>query len=192
MRQHKGFTLLEVMLVMVVIGFMLTALIPNIRGVNVEDELETQSQRFNAVFTLASEYALLNNIELGLYVEKNSYQFLGFDGAKWLAIPDIDTFAIKQFEEPWSIELILDGLEVDDEMIIEQSLFEDMETEDSFTEKEEEKSIYPQVYILSGGDITPFRLTFTHDDGMDLPVYYEVNGAYTIPLIVTGPFFDES
>ncbi|WP_371375870.1 prepilin-type N-terminal cleavage/methylation domain-containing protein [Thalassotalea aquiviva] len=188
MRSIKGFTLLEVLLVLVIIGFMVTALIPGIRGVDIEDELEQHSQKFSSVFVLASEYALLNNLELGLYVKDNSYQFLGFDGVRWVPISEHKFFQQVQFEPPFSIKLSLDELALEDELSLDQSLFEEIETEESF--KDEEEFIYPQVYILSAGEITPFTLTFTYDDGTDLPMNFDVTGEYSIPLVIKGPWFD--
>ena len=189
-QNNRGFTLIEVMLVILVVGFLLNTIVINMTSSPVEEKLEAHSHKFAALFNLASEYSLLNNVELGLLVEDNSYQFLGFDGVRWLPIPSKDSFTQQQFEPPFAITLRLDELELDGQMIIDQSMFEDMlEDEDGF--EEEDEPVYPQVFILSGGDITPFNLTFTYDDDFDLPIYYEVTGIYTIPLKVEGPFTDE-
>lgn len=188
-RQEKGFTLLEVMLVIVIIGFMVTAMIPNIRGADIEDELTRQARKFSAIFTLASEYSLLNNIELGVYVHENSYQILGFDGVRWTPVPDQASFTNVQLHEPFALSLTLDELEVDDQLIVDSSMFEEMETDEAF--EDEEKLIFPQVYILSGGDITPFTLSFSYDDGFDEPMFVDVSGTYTIPLTIHDPEIDE-
>ncbi|WNC72585.1 prepilin-type N-terminal cleavage/methylation domain-containing protein [Thalassotalea psychrophila] len=189
MKKNRGFTLLEVMLVLLVIGMILKTLVGNVTGSPIEDKLESDSQKFAALFTLASEYALLNNIELGLLVEEDNYQFLAFDGLKWVAVPDQDSLTQIYFEEPFQITLTLDDLPVDGQMIIDQSMFEGFEDEQAF--EDEEELVYPQIFILSGGDITPFKLTFGYDDGFDIPMFFDVTGTYTIPLVVEGPFFDE-
>ncbi len=182
----RGFTLIEVMLVVVVIGFLLNIIVANITSSPVEDKLEQHSNRFAALFNLASEYSLLNNIELGLYVEENSYTFLAFDGMRWVPVPKADSFTLQQFDPPFSISLTLDELEIDEQMLIDQSMFAEFEQEQAF--EDEEELIYPQVFILSGGDISPFTLTFSYDDDYDEPIHYQVSGTYTIPLTVTGPF----
>ncbi|QBY04639.1 type II secretion system protein GspH [Thalassotalea sp. HSM 43] len=189
-RRVKGFTLLEIMLVLVVLGMMYTAVIPNIRGTEPADELEKHSHTFAELFSLASEYALLNNLELGLHVEDNVYRFLAFDGTRWVPVPDQDILTEVAFDEPFAIELSLDDLPIDeDAMQVNQSMFEDFEYDEGF--KEDEEPVYPQVFILSGGDITPFKLTFIYDDNYDIPVFYEVLAEYTLPLKVEGPFEDE-
>lgn len=189
-RKYRGFTLIEVMLVILVVGFLLNTIVANITTSPIEEQLEHQSRKFSALFNLASEYALLNNIELGLLVEDNSYQFLAFDGVRWVPVPDQDGFEQAFFEEPFLITLTLDELPVDGQMTIDQSMFEDYEEEQGF--ENEEELVYPQVYILSGGDITPFKLTFSYEDDFDTPMFFDVIGAYTIPLELQGPFFDES
>lgn len=189
MKKNRGFTLLEIMLVILVIGMILNTLVGNISSSSKEDKLESDSHKFAMLFTLASEYALLNNIELGLLVEEDSYQFLAFDGLKWVPVPDQDSLTQIYVEEPFYISLTLDDLPVDGQMIIDQSMFEDFEDEQAF--EDEEELVYPQIFILSGGDITPFKLTFSFDDGFELPMFFDVIGTYTIPLVVEGPFFDE-
>lgn len=189
MKNNRGFTLLEVMLVLLLIGMLLNTLVGNVTRSPIEDKLELDSQKFTALFHLASEYALLNNIELGLLVEEDNYQFLAFDGIKWVPVPEQDNLAVEVFEEPYHISLTLDDLPVDGQMIIDQSMFEDFEDEQAF--EDEEELLYPQVFILSGGDITPFKLTFSFDDDFEEPMYFDVTGTYTIPLVIEGPFFDE-
>lgn len=190
MKSNRGFTLLEVMLVLLVIGMILNTLVGNLTRSPIEDQLELDSRKFSSLFNLASEYALLNNIELGLLVEEDSYQFLAFDGLKWVPVPDQDSLTEEIFEEPFHISLTLDELPVDGQMIIDQSMFEGFEDEQAF--EDEEELIYPQVFILSGGDITPFKLTFSYDDDFEQPVFFDVTGTYTIPLVIEGPLFDET
>lgn len=188
-RFNRGFTLIEVMLVILVVGFLLNTVVVNITTSPVETKLETDAHKFAALFTLASEYSLLNNVELGLLVEDNGYEFLGFDGARWMPIPGLEHFAIQQFEEPFMITLALDELEIDEQMTIDRSMYEEKDEDQVF--EEDDEPVYPQVFILSGGDITPFTLTFTYDDDYDLPMEFVVAGEYTLPLTVEGPFFNE-
>ena len=192
LKRSNGFTLIEVMLVMVIIGLIVSAIVPNITRDSVADVLEEKTRLFQQRFYLASEYALLNNIELGLYVEENTYQFLGFDGVRWVPVPDVEGFTSEIFDEPFFISLELDDLPVDEQMMLDNSAYEEYADEQGVDEEEgEEEPVYPQIYILSGGDITPFKLTLGYDDDFDTPVMFEVTGLYTIPLEVEGPIYDE-
>lgn len=194
----RGFTMLEVMLVIVVVGLMATMIVSNLVSTRPEDRLNHASDRFVAVFNLAAEYALLNNVELGLVVKDNSYQFVGFDGVYWRPLDQRDEFAAYEVKEPVILEMALDDLPIDDTQLInadlfkqEDKLFEDnfaevdiAEKEDSTKPKKPKVNIVPQVFILSGGDITPFRLNFAYDYSVGLDTTVQVTGEYSLPLAV--------
>ncbi|WP_281559278.1 type II secretion system minor pseudopilin GspH [Thalassomonas sp. RHCl1] len=199
-RGSKGFTLIEVMVVIVVIGIMVSLVQFSTSGSRPEEKLRQASQRFAGVFDIAAEYSMLNNVELGLLVDKNSYQFVGYDGVRWSPLPDEDLFASYSVPEDLVIALELDDLPIEEPALYDRSIFE-VEEEDSFSEEEEEK-IIPQVYILSGGDITPFSLTFSFIEELvlDEEFAYRVTGLFTTPLtmeflidgkVIAGPEADE-
>ncbi|MFT6920497.1 MAG: general secretion pathway protein H [Cognaticolwellia sp.] len=187
--RQQGFTLIEVMLVIVLIGVMVSAVQFTFSGNKAEQLLEQNSARFAGVFDVAAEYGLLNNIELGLFVEKNTYQFLGYDGVSWSPIASNPMFEVFTLPEGIEITLQLDDLPIEEPLLFDSSLLINEDQDDNFTE-EEKKKIIPQVYMLSGGDITPFSLTFSLAefaiDG-DEDISFKVSGIYTTPLMIEGP-----
>lgn len=190
--RQQGFTLIEVMLVIVLIGVMVSAVQFTFSGNKAEQLLEQNSARFAGVFDVAAEYGLLNNIELGLFVEKNTYQFLGYDGVSWSPIASNPMFEVFTLPEGIEITLQLDDLPIEEPLLFDSSLLINEGQDDNFTE-EEKKKIIPQVYMLSGGDITPFSLTFSLAefaiDG-DENISFKVSGIYTTPLTIEGPLVD--
>jgi general secretion pathway protein H len=201
----KGFTLIEVMVVIVLIGIMATLVQFTTRGNDPVEKLNQASARFAAVFEVAAEYSMLNNIELGLVIEKNSYQFLGYDGIRWSELPQSDTLTLFTMEEGIELTLALDDLPLDEDSFFSEEVFtfnQAIEDEDlDLDENEKKKKIIPQIYLLSGGDITPFSLTFAFeesslfdhlietDDGQTLG--YRVTCIYTIPLKIEGPYLED-
>jgi general secretion pathway protein H len=187
--RQQGFTLIEVMLVIVLIGVMVSAVQFTFSGNKPEQLLEQNSVRFAGVFDAAAEYGLLNNIELGLFVEKNTYQFLGYDGVNWSPIANNPMFEVFTLPEGIEITLQLDDLPIEEPLLFDSSLLINDDQDDNFTEAENKKTI-PQVYMLSGGDITPFSLTFSLAefaiDG-DENISFKVSGIYTTPLMIEGP-----
>ncbi|MBA6327790.1 type II secretion system minor pseudopilin GspH [Colwellia sp. MB02u-6] len=187
--RQQGFTLIEVMLVIVLIGVMVSAVQFTFSGNKAEQLLEQNSARFAGVFDVAAEYGLLNNIELGLFVEKNTYQFLGYDGVSWSPIDSNPMFEVFTLPEGIEITLQLDDLPIEEPLLFDSLLLINEDQDDNFTEKEKKKTI-PQVYMLSGGDITPFSLTFSLAefaiDG-DENISFKVSGIYTTPLTIEGP-----
>lgn len=191
-----GFTLLEMMLVVVVIGLMATLIVTSLVGTKPEQELEHQGKRFMAVFELASEYALLNNVELGVVVKDNSYQFVGFDGEYWRELNDKDEFTKFEVQKPVLLSIQLDDLPIEEPNIIDSKLFKQEESlyENAFDDVDigekpdpnkpakPKVKIIPHVYMLSGGEITPFKLVFEFDYSMNSDAQYWVSGDFSLPL----------
>jgi len=198
-RQNQGFTLIEVMLVIVMIGLMVAAIRVNVVGNKPEAKLQQESARFAGIFDLAAEYALLNNVEIGLILEKDSYQFLGYDGEHWLPIVDYDALSSYQLPEEVRLSIVLDDLPLEQPSLIDVKLFQPVEEDffDDFSfddedEAETKKTIIPQVYLLSGGDITPFRAEFSLAEQFEFEqqVEFHVVGEYSTPVKIAGPLFD--
>lgn len=192
-RHHKvlqGFTLLEVMVVMVIFGIIVSLVSVSFSGQSPAQKLEVESKKFSSIFELAAEYGLLNNLELGLKVERNRYEFLVFTDETWKPIEQQELFK-QQLPEGMLIKLELDDLPIDDEQLFESddTLFDEPS---SFDEIEETKKKSPQVFIFSGGDFTPFKLTFTYAEqySFDQEIEYHIIGLYTLPLKSKGPIFD--
>lgn len=196
--KQRGFTLIEVMVVVVLIGLMASLVQFNFSGNNPEDKLQYESARFAAIFEVAADYGMLNNIELGLIVKKNSYQFLGYDGTKWTEIPEQDWQANVKVPEDIELSLELDDLPIDEPMLFDADTFKEKDEEDFtlMSKEEQEEKIIPQVYILSGGDLTPFSVTFRLNEDLvyieDIEdLAYRVTGIYSIPLTIEGPVLDD-
>lgn len=192
---NKGFTLLEVLLVILVIGLMVAAVQVNFTSNKPEAQLRQESTRFAGVFNLAAEYSLMNNIDLGLVVKDNSYQFVGYDGVRWSSINDNATLSVYQLPEQVNIALVFDDLPIEEPTLIDAELFSpDDETIDLMEEdlEEGEKAIIPHVFLLSGGDITPFKAVFSMSSTIRSKedIAFEVLGLYTSPVKLLGPIID--
>lgn len=195
---NKGFTLIEVMVVVALIGIIVSLVQFTFFGERPEDILKKSSQQFAAIFEAASDYGLLNNVELGLIVKKDSYQFLGYDGTKWTEIPEQDWVAIQQLPPEVELSLELDDLPLEEPQLFNSDVYKEQDEEDFtlLSKEEQEQKIIPQVYILSGGDITPFSLTFSFSDEASLlndteELAYRVTALYSIPLTIEGPVLDD-
>lgn len=189
-KNTNGFTLIEVMLVVALIGLTATLVQFSFGSNGPEELLKKASARFAGIFDVAAEYSMLNNIEIGLFIEEDHYQFLGYDGVRWSEIPNHELFAVHTLAEDVEIELQLDDLPIEEAQLYDAStfVFEDDEDFDA----EATKKVIPQVYILSGGDITPFSVTFSlaENSYLEQELTYKVTGLYSTPVSIEGPLYD--
>jgi general secretion pathway protein H len=195
--KYSGFTLLEVMLVLLIMGLATGAVVLSYTGESGRDLLKKQTQRFQVVFNMASDYAVLNQRQLGLRVENdnNSYFFMYLDETqKWQKLEFDNTFAEHQLPELFSLELFLTGLpwETDKSLFSSGVFDEELSVSNDAVEigNEEEKELEPpQVFIFSSGEITPFSVTLAYEPefGNELPSYYRINGQDSAPLTTEGP-----
>ena len=202
--KQNGFTLIEVMLVIVLVGLMVSVIQFSASGDKAEETLEMSSKRFAGVFNIAAEYGMLNNLELGLMIDKNGYQFLGYDGEKWTDVSENLLFS--RYELPEGVELVLqlDDLPIEEPQLFDTKVFNELQEANKDPDDEldedvdsesniEEKKLIPQIYILSSGEITPFSLRFkiVENDFPEPKLHFKVTGLYTTPLTVEGPIFDD-
>jgi type II secretion system protein H len=86
----SGFTLVEVMLVMLLIGLLASTVVMNFSGESREERLAKEAERFQQIFQFVAETAMLKQQEWGLYVQANHYGFLYYsneDGPRRMNLP---------------------------------------------------------------------------------------------------------
>ncbi len=196
-QRQTGFTLLEVMLVITLMGLFVSFVVVNMGGTDQAQQLEKQARRFQVIVDMASDVAILNQRQLGLRIEdeKQSYHFMYLDdNQKWQLLANDKVFEETELKEPFTMELVLDGLPWESEdNLFDQELFdEELSISDEGVEigNEEEKLLPPpQILIFSSGEITPFSLVFKYepDFGDDPITYFRVNGVDETPLVLEGP-----
>ncbi|MDU0353226.1 type II secretion system minor pseudopilin GspH [Paraglaciecola aquimarina] len=194
--QH-GFTLIEVMLVLVIMGLAASAVVFNFNGQTGDELLKKQTQRLEVIFNMASDYAVLNQRQLGLRVEQktNSYYFMLLDeNQEWQKLEGQPTFEEYELPEFFKLELSLTDLpwETDNNLFSTEVFDEESSFDEDIVQigdEEDIKLLPPQVFIFSSGEITPFSLSIAYEPEFtdELPVYYRLNGLDSVPLEREGP-----
>lgn len=194
--RQRGFTLLEVMLVLVLMGLAVSYVVFNAFGRSQSEELDKEVRRFQVVFDMASDYAVLNQQQLGVRfdIKKGQYLFLYLDEEQnWQEISDDKVFLPHQLPDVFTFELALDDLPWEEDNLFDNQLFDEAlsfdENRVSIGDEEDKPVAPPQVFIFASGEITPFSLAFSYepDFGDDEPVYYRINGQDEAPLERLGP-----
>lgn len=196
--QHlsTGFTLLEVMLVLLLIGLSAGYVIFNAFGASQSDLLKDQAQRMQVIVDMASDYAVLNQQQLGIRIEEddNAYYFVYLDeNDKWQRVEDENIYATHTLPEQFSMSLNLDDLpwDVEDRLFDRELFDENLSVSEDGVEignEEEEQLPPPQILIMSSGEITPFTLSFNYEgERGEMPVYFSLQNQDLPPLALEGP-----
>lgn len=143
----RGFTLLELLVVIVIISILFTYATLTIRGSSPEDLIQEEATRLNRLVQLALEEAVLRNTEYGIEFNPHGYRFLYYEEEKWHPMDDDKLLRERELPRDMEIELSIEQIDV----II-----------DADNEIADKKKLEPQVFLLSSEEISPeFSALFT-------------------------------
>jgi len=164
-RNAFGFTLLELLVVVVIIAIIVSMAVLSIGLVDDDHGMRTEAQRFASLVQLAQEEAMLQGREFGLEVMSTSYRFVEFDAFtnQWQTIPDDELLRQRKLPEQLEFDLFLEGKRVvldDDPAELVDKDADDEDARDRMTGTL--KNYVPHLLIFSSGDVTPFELSIRH------------------------------
>jgi general secretion pathway protein H len=149
--RSAGFTLLELMVVLVLIGIIFSFAMLSLRGTDVSDLMDQETRRLATLLELAADEAILRGEELAVHFTDDGYEFLVLQDGTWQSSGE--DRLLKAYSLPADIEL---RLEVEDDL---PELGKLAGQGDQDNEEDGEEKLAPQVFILSSGEITPFSVT---------------------------------
>jgi general secretion pathway protein H len=141
----RGFTLLEIMVVLVLIGIIFSFAVLSLGSNDLAEAMERETRRLVTLIDMANDEAVIRGEEFAIHFTEKGYAFLVLQTEGWRELEDDRLLKSHELPEGISVRIEVEG----DPPAL--GLPKKKKTEDSET---------PQVYILSSGEMTPFSATF--------------------------------
>lgn len=152
----RGFTLVEVLVVVVIIGIMIAGALISLGAAGGDSQLQQESQRLWALMDYARERAELQTREYGLRVLPDGYGFSVYDNRanRWINDDLEDSLRERTLPAGLAFRLVIEGREV----VLEKP-------RDTGQLQDAPPDLTPQVMLFSNGDINDFELTMQREAG---------------------------
>lgn len=158
-----GFTLLELMVVLVLVGIIFTFAMLSFGGDDIAEMMEVETRRLETLIRLAADESVIRGQELAIRFIGEGYEFMELQEAGW-QVPENDRL-LRAYTLPPEVQV---RLQVEGDVPV----FPDQQTD--------ENAVTPQVFILSSGEVTPFTAVFESRQSpaqfhLDVTVMGEIN-----------------
>jgi general secretion pathway protein H len=150
----SGFTLLEVLVVLVIIGIITAMAVVSTGVLGRDRQMDQEAQRLQAVLAQAREESMLDGRDVGVRVDRQGYDFLRFNGRTAAWEPVVGDALLRSRDLPGGVNasLRLEAREV--------------QLKPRTAPTEDEGPGQPQIVVMASGDVVPFELLL-HRDGSD-------------------------
>lgn len=186
-REHEsGFTLIEVLVVLVIIGVVLTFATLSINPTGPSDRLDAASKRLAALAQTAADEAILSGQTIGLQIDAHGYRFIRLTDRGWKVIASPDSpLRPRRFHDDLHLDRVnqqgrrsghnrqVDALTLPASPIAGRKAGESAVEDDGDGNDDQQLGV-PAALFLSSGELLLFTLELTAD-GVD--TRYTINGA---------------
>ncbi|MDX1634565.1 MAG: type II secretion system minor pseudopilin GspH [Marinobacter sp.] len=147
-QRGRGFTMIEILVVLIVVGLLAALAVANLGGSAQQRELENTARELFLLMQTASEQAVLNNQELGMVLEDDSYRFLVYD----------------ELEREWvgQAERLFQPRQLPETLVVTPIIETNLPTLAG-----REEGLRPDLVFFSSGEVTPFELELSLSDTAD-------------------------
>ena len=147
-RSQSGFTLIEVLVVMVIITVAMSVIVAGFTGADQEQRFRGYAERLALRIEMARDRAIQTNHEWGLYVRPDALVFAEYDhvNQEWL----------ERTERPFKVETTDDAFRF-------KVKIEAYPGQDNLPDTSNDDNPVPSIILFSSGETTPFKLWIEPD-----------------------------
>jgi general secretion pathway protein H len=148
--RSRGFTLIEIMVVVVIIGIITAVFIVTFTSGRHDEQLEREAQKLEALFDYVREQAELQTRDYGFRINSREYSFVVFDvlGNQWRPVEEDDALRTRQIPEGIEPAVVVEGRKI----VLD-------------VKKKQIEDYAPTILVFANGDMSSFEIILKREGG---------------------------
>jgi general secretion pathway protein H len=146
--RSRGFSLIEIMVVIAIIGLITAVVMIKFAGNNRDTGLDQEAERLSALFDYVREQAELQTRDFGFRANDRGYSFVVFDviANQWRPVEEDDALRDRELPDGLEPHVVVEGRSI----VLDR-------------EKKDVKDFQPQILIFANGDLSSFEISLQRE-----------------------------